>query len=91
MERNLLGFIAVRSLASLSQAEWWAVDVAYESLSGDAVLVWANGTAGPQPLSYAVWNGSSWTGPSSITTPLSSEAWQIDWQPIPARTRWFCR
>jgi hypothetical protein len=38
-------------------------DVAYESTSGDALVVYCDGDADP---GYYVWNGASWTGPSSI-------------------------
>ena len=47
---------------------WWGFDVAYESLSGDAIIVYNNGTTGTAGLSYRVWNGSAWTGPFTITT-----------------------
>ncbi|MBP9668907.1 MAG: DUF2341 domain-containing protein [Candidatus Pacebacteria bacterium] len=38
-------------------------DVAYETLSGDALVVFCDGDADP---AYYVWNGSVWTGPTSI-------------------------
>ena len=47
------------TLHQVSETFWWSVDVAYESQSGDALLVWANGTTGTTPLSYRVWNGST--------------------------------
>jgi predicted glycoside hydrolase/deacetylase ChbG (UPF0249 family) len=51
--------------------------VAYESQSGDALLVWDNGGTGTTGLSYAVWNGSSWSAINTITAPVSGEPLQI--------------
>ncbi|NNC75708.1 MAG: CSLREA domain-containing protein, partial [Acidimicrobiia bacterium] len=51
----------------------WGLATAYESLSGDGVVVWNNGTTGTTGLSYRVWNGLVWSGPQTITTPLSGE------------------
>jgi hypothetical protein len=39
------------------------VDVAYETTSGDALVVFCDGDADP---GYYVWNGTGWTGPTSI-------------------------
>jgi hypothetical protein len=47
------------TLDSADQTYWWSQDVAYEQVSGDAVLVWSNGTSSMTPLSYRTWNGSS--------------------------------
>lgn len=51
------------------------VAVAYEQLSGDAVLVWTdnNQSNSSLRLRYSVWNGSSWTPPASITTYTGDE------------------
>lgn len=50
------------------------VAVAYEQVSGRAVLVWNDATrpAG-QMLRYAIWNGISWTTPASITSYTGAE------------------
>ena len=40
-------------------------DVAYETSSGDAIIVYCDGDSDP---SYRVWNGSSWSGANTITT-----------------------
>ncbi len=62
------------SLATgLSDNEWHSFDVAYETQSGDGVIVWRNGTTGTNGLSYRVWNGSTWSVEQTMTTPLSSE------------------
>ncbi|HEY7759920.1 MAG TPA: DUF2341 domain-containing protein [Burkholderiales bacterium] len=37
-------------------------DVAYEQSSGDAMVVYANGTN----LEYRVWNGTAWTAPANV-------------------------
>jgi hypothetical protein len=62
---------------SVNQDYWWSQDVAYESVSGDAVLVWANGNSSTTPLSYRVWNGSTWSAEATITVPSSSAARQM--------------
>lgn len=38
-------------------------DLAYESSSGDAVVVYAQGSGNPQ---YRVWNGTAWSGASAM-------------------------
>jgi len=40
-------------------------DVAYETTSGDAIIVYCDGDSDP---SYRVWNGSTWSSASTITT-----------------------
>ena len=64
-------------LANVSEDFWWGFEVAYEQQSGDAMLVWNNGTSGTNGLSYSVWNGGTWTAPATITTPLSGEPQQM--------------
>ncbi|NBD19260.1 DUF4347 domain-containing protein [Aquabacterium fontiphilum] len=54
-----------------SQYESFAV--AYDNATGNAVLVWSNGTSGTAGLSYAVWNGSTWSAIQTITAPVSGE------------------
>ncbi|MFH1843964.1 MAG: DUF11 domain-containing protein, partial [bacterium] len=56
-------------LDTVTQTYWWSCQVAYESQSGDAVLVWANGSAGGSGISYLVWDGSDWDGPNDIDCP----------------------
>ena len=64
-------------LADLSDSFWWSVDVEYESTSGDAVMVWSNASTNFAPISYRVWNGSTWSSASTITTPRDLEATQL--------------
>jgi hypothetical protein len=40
-------------------------DVAYETVSGDGIIVYCDGDDDP---AYRVWDGSSWSGANSITT-----------------------
>lgn len=69
--------IPLNPLDTVSNSYWWGFDVAYEQSSGDAMLVWNNGSTGSASISYSVWDGSSWSTPTDITTPLSGEAKQI--------------
>ena len=69
--------VAPSPLATVSESVWWGFDVAYESVSGDAMLVWNNGTTGTSGLSYRVWNGTAWSAPATITTPLAGEPQQL--------------
>ena len=68
---------ASNPLSTVTDSFWFGFDVAYESLSGDAIMVYNNGTTGTAGLSYRVWNGSAWTGPFTITTPLAGEPKQL--------------
>jgi hypothetical protein len=61
--------------AAASQYNSFAV--AYESSSGDAILVWDNGNTGTTGLSYAVWNGTSWSAVNTVTAPVSGEPYQM--------------
>lgn len=67
------------SLANLASdiRDRWSGAVAYEQLSGDAVLVWDNGTTGTTGLSFNTWNGTAWSTNATITTPLSGEPSQM--------------
>ncbi len=64
-------------MATLSETDWWSAEVAYEHASGDAVVVWSNGTSGTAGLSYRTWDGTSWSAASTITTPLAGEPKQL--------------
>ena len=70
-------------MATVAESFWWGFDVEYEQLSGDAMLVWNNGTTGTAGLSYRVWNGSTWSGAQTITTPLSGEPKNLRLVPDP--------
>jgi hypothetical protein len=69
--------LPINPLGTMSTSAYWGVDVAYESQSGDAVLVWGNGTTGSASLSYSVWNGSSWSAPATIAVPIAGAAHQL--------------
>ena len=49
-------------LGTVSQDYWWSMDVAYEQASGDAVLVWCDGTE----TKSSVWDGTDWMTPVTI-------------------------
>ena len=61
------------TLATAPNKNLWSGAVAYESLSGDAVLVYANNTNGTTPLSYRTWSGTSWSPATVITVPLTGQ------------------
>ncbi len=52
-------------------------DVAYESRSGDALLVWNNGSGGTTSVSYRIWDGTSWSAEAMITAPDAGDALQM--------------
>jgi len=62
------------ALDTVSESNGWGFDVAYETQSGDAMVVWNNGTTGTEGLSYRVWDGSAWSSELTVTTPLAGEA-----------------
>jgi len=53
--------------ATNSNNTYHGVDIAYENLTGHALVVYADGTSTPK---YQIWNGSSWTS-GSITLSTS--------------------
>jgi hypothetical protein len=65
------------SLDYVNDTFWWSADVAYESQSGDAVLVWNGGNTSGQALRYKVWNGTSWSAPAAIAAYAGGEPKQM--------------
>jgi VCBS repeat-containing protein len=61
------------TMGTASATTFMSAAVAYESQSGDAIVVWDNGTTGINGLSYRVWNGTSWSAEQTITAPSSTE------------------
>ncbi|MDI1258673.1 Ig-like domain-containing protein [Aquabacterium sp.] len=61
--------------AAASQYDSFAI--VYDNVSGDAMLVWDNGNTGTTGLSYATWNGSTWSSIGTITAPVSGEPVQM--------------
>jgi hypothetical protein len=63
--------MSLGSLGTVSQDYWWGAEVAYEQQSGDAMLVWNDGS----DLRYTVWDGASWTPdpPGTIASCTSGE------------------
>jgi len=47
--------------------------VAYNQVSGDAMLVWDNGSNTGNGLSYATWNGISWSAVQTMALPITGE------------------
>lgn len=68
---------ALGVLGASTSSAWWGVDVAYESGSDDAVVVWNNGASGTSGLSYRVWDGATWSVEATITTPVPGAPEQL--------------
>ncbi len=62
---------------SASASQYHSFALAYESQSGDALLVWDNGNTGTAGLSYAIWNGTGWSSINTITSPASGEPYEM--------------
>ncbi len=60
----------IEPVTTIPNVEHRSFDVAYESLSGDAVVVMCDGDATP---SYLIWNGTTWSATSSISTQFNAE------------------
>jgi len=58
---------------SASAQNYDSFAIAYDPVSGDAMMVWDNGNTGTTGLSYATWNGTSWSAINTITAPVSGE------------------
>lgn len=65
------------ALDTVSSSTNHGFDVAYESQSGHALIVWNNGTTGSAPLSYRTWDGSLWSSEQTIATPQSGAAVEL--------------
>ncbi len=70
---NGSSWTALPVLGSTTQTYWWGFDVAYEPVSGDAMVVYADGAA----LNYRTWNGSTWSGETAIAEPLAGTPRQM--------------
>ena len=55
--------LPINPLGSQFIASQWVTDVAYESSSGDAMLVFGDGSG----LKFATWNGTSWSTPAALS------------------------
>ena len=47
--------------------------VAYDQVTGNAMLVWDNGSNTGNGLSYATWNGSTWSSIQTLNLPITGE------------------
>ena len=66
--------LSINQMGSVSETYWWGADVAYESQSDDAVMVWNDDSqSAGDKLRFSVWDGSSWTSPASISAYAGSE------------------
>ena len=55
--------LPLNPLGTVDQNYWWGMDVAYESQSGDALMVWTDGAN----VEYATWDGSSWSAVNTLS------------------------
>ncbi|MCX6993156.1 MAG: hypothetical protein NT011_08455, partial [Kiritimatiellaeota bacterium] len=53
----------LKTITNVPNARFRGVDIAYETLSGDAMVVAAN----PTTVTWSIWNGAAWTGPSNLS------------------------
>ena len=60
-----------------NDVDWNNAIVAYESFSGDAVLIWNDGSTTKKPR-YRVWNGATWTGPFDFLSYPGVEPYWFD-------------
>jgi hypothetical protein len=68
-----IGGTVTQNLGKPSQNQWAGAAVAYESVSGRALLVWNTGSV----LDFSIWNGTSWTAAAAITAYTGAEPRQI--------------
>ena len=72
---------ALSNLASNMRTLWGGA-VAYEQLSGDAMLIWNNTTvAGTNRLTWNTWNGTAWGTNSDITTTAEPQQMRLAAKP----------
>ncbi|MGB9748524.1 MAG: hypothetical protein ACPLWC_01615, partial [Candidatus Woesearchaeota archaeon] len=69
---NGTAWISQLELETNSNVNYKSFDVAYESFSGRALVVYTDGTAIPK---YYIWNGSSWLGEYSASNTGSTVRW----------------
>ncbi len=62
-------------LSTVGETFWWLVDVAYESQSGDAIIVGSGGSS--NTIGYRVWNGTTWGAATAIAAYTGSEPKQM--------------
>lgn len=65
---QVLGRVKDASDISTTQSSYRGFDLDYEGSSGDAIIVYGDGTADPN---YRVWNGSSWGSENNIDIPTA--------------------
>ena len=70
---NGVSWTVLPALGTVSQTYWWSCDVAYEALSGDSMVVYADGST----LNYRVWNGSTWSAELSIAQSVAGTPRQL--------------
>ncbi|HET6788936.1 MAG TPA: hypothetical protein VFH49_13310, partial [Aquabacterium sp.] len=58
---------------SATAGQYNSFAVAYDEANGNAMLIWDNGNTGTTGLSYAIWDGTSWSATNTITAPISGE------------------
>ncbi len=60
-------------ISTVSETFWWSSDVAYEQLSGDAMIIWNSGGTTARGIRYMTWDGSTYSACDSITAPNAGE------------------
>jgi len=68
---SVLGIPVANPGAQASQFDSFAL--AYDQVSGNAMLVWDNGSNTGNGVSYATWNGSTWSSIQTLSLPITGE------------------
>ena len=58
--------LEVTTSIGATNSAYRGLDIAYEQVSGDAVVVYQTGGNDPE---YRIWDGNSWSGPTVIDLP----------------------
>jgi uncharacterized membrane protein YgcG len=58
--------------ANAENSAYRGFDIAYEDLSGDALIVYENNNVADSIVGYRIWNGTAYTAEANLTTGLAS-------------------
>jgi hypothetical protein len=70
-------------LSSITVSYYWAFDAVYETVSGDALVVWNQGTSGTSGLAYRTGRPGAWSPDRAAVSPTAGEPRQMHLAPSP--------